>query len=182
MVPIYVIETTNGEERGVWGIHQVLRDEMAKAQPQPGDRIGIRFQGDLERKSKGGYSNTYKGYKVQVIPKGQKDAHIDWSLFGAKGLEIAPADDADDFNQDKGNWSDEREASEIRIEADNVDHAGLIRNALNRRDVSLSQALTAAEAAGLFVNSVGEMMVKASAEQQREIAARLNLSGEPVKF
>lgn len=57
--PICIVRAdATGEEVGVWLLHTVLRDEMAKKKPRPGEKIGIKRLPDA--------SKGYKRYAVRV--------------------------------------------------------------------------------------------------------------------
>ena len=57
---IAVIRTADGSERGVWLLHAVLKAEMKRLRPEPGERVAIRYEG--RKKSAAG--STYAHYKV----------------------------------------------------------------------------------------------------------------------
>lgn len=57
--PIAVLrDKSTGEERGVWLMHTVLRDEFEEKRPKPGERVGIKRLPDADK--------GYKRYAVRV--------------------------------------------------------------------------------------------------------------------
>lgn len=63
---IVVLRTEDGTERSVWLLHDVLRRQVARAAPKPGDLVCILWKG--KRRSAGG--NDYDDYRVEVDPGG----------------------------------------------------------------------------------------------------------------
>ena len=63
--PILVVRQDDGEEKAVHGFHSVLQNELLKARPNVGERIGIKYLGDVETKP-GSKFKSYKGYRVKV--------------------------------------------------------------------------------------------------------------------
>lgn len=53
-----LLDEETGEERGVWLLHTVLRDEFEEKRPKPGERVGIKRLPDAEK--------GYKRYAVRV--------------------------------------------------------------------------------------------------------------------
>ena len=70
--PIVTVQTDNGDEIAIHAFHTVLRREFAKRQPQPGERIGVKYLG----KSDKGYE-SYKIVWENVVPP-------DWSRIGVE--------------------------------------------------------------------------------------------------
>lgn len=98
-VPIYVLKDKANKEIGLWGIHQVLRDNFQEKQPQPGDLVGVRYQGLIKPRS--GRGNGYHGYRIVVQRQGTSDPTIDWSVFGDIPT-LVPAEDAGEARGDLG--------------------------------------------------------------------------------
>ena len=72
---VMTIELEDGTERTVWLIHTVLRNELARARPEPGERIGIKYMG-----KQGEGQTAYVGYRVKVDrPQGRA---FDWGKLG----------------------------------------------------------------------------------------------------
>src|SRR5215210_3049859 len=59
---IAVIRTDDGRERAIWLLHAVLKNELARVRPEPGERLAIRFDG-RKRSAKG---HNYAAYSVAV--------------------------------------------------------------------------------------------------------------------
>lgn len=76
--PILVVKTEDGE-KAVHGFHSVLQNELAKAAPQVGERVGIKYLGDVDTKPGSKYK-SYKGYRVKVDR--DKAATFDWNRIG----------------------------------------------------------------------------------------------------
>lgn len=62
-IPVLTLKQDDGTLRGVRGYHKVLRDEIARADLNIGDRVAIVFEGKKPNKKNTG---TYWGYKVRV--------------------------------------------------------------------------------------------------------------------
>jgi hypothetical protein len=78
--PILVVRKDDNEEKAVHGFHSVLQNELLKHKPQVGERVGIKYLGDVPTKP-GSRFKSYKGYRVKV----QRDqtAAFDWNKIGA---------------------------------------------------------------------------------------------------
>lgn len=63
--PIIVVRLDDGSEKTVHGFHSVLQNELMKSRPNIGERIGIKYLGDVETKP-GSKFKSYKGYRVKV--------------------------------------------------------------------------------------------------------------------
>jgi hypothetical protein len=63
--PILVIRQEDGEAKAVHGFHSVLQNELLKARPQVGEKVGIKYLGDVPMKP-GSKFKSYKGYRVKV--------------------------------------------------------------------------------------------------------------------
>lgn len=63
--PILVVRRDDGEEKAVHGFHSVLQNELVKHKPQVGERVGIKYLGDVPTKPGSPYK-SYKGYRVKV--------------------------------------------------------------------------------------------------------------------
>ncbi len=73
--PILVIRCDDGEEKAVHGFHSVLVNELKKHRPNVGERVGIKYLGDVETKP-GSKFRSYKGYRVKV--ERDKGQTFDW--------------------------------------------------------------------------------------------------------
>lgn len=76
--PIIVVKTAEGE-KAVHGFHSVLQNELLKHKPQVGERVGIKYLGDVPTKPGSKYK-SYKGYRVKVDR--EQGAAFDWSRLG----------------------------------------------------------------------------------------------------
>jgi hypothetical protein len=93
-VPVPVVELVpDGDDAIIWRItayHTVLAREIAEQRPAQGDRIGIRYQGQLE-----GGRGTYESYRVAVERAEQPALPIDWeSIERAAGAELGEDDES----------------------------------------------------------------------------------------
>lgn len=77
--PILVIRQDDGIEKAVHGFHSVLVNELVKHKPNVGERVGIKYLGDVPTKP-GSKFKSYKGYRVKV--ERDKGASFDWSKLG----------------------------------------------------------------------------------------------------
>ena len=78
--PIIVVRQEDGTEKAVHGFHSVLQNELTKHRPQVGERVGIKYLGDVETKPGSKYK-SYKGYRVKVDR--EKGQDFDWNRIGA---------------------------------------------------------------------------------------------------
>lgn len=79
--PIITIQPDEGEPLAVHAFHGVLMDELGKAGPKVGERLGIKYLGKVD----GGGRGSYHSYRVAVD---RPVAAIDWSRYS----EDVPAD------------------------------------------------------------------------------------------
>lgn len=79
--PIIVIRGQSGREKAIHGFHSVLQNELLKKRPQIGERIGIKFLGEVP----GQNGRSYKGYRVEVEREG--GATFDWNTIGQVPVE-----------------------------------------------------------------------------------------------
>ena len=99
--PLLTLETDDGSEMAVHAFHAVLRSELARKRPQPGDVIGVKFLGDMAGKG-------YQGYRVRVeraTPAPEVDydamaaeAAADQIIDGARAAEPLP-DEPPDYDE-----------------------------------------------------------------------------------
>jgi hypothetical protein len=86
--PIVTVRRDDGEELAVHAYHSVLADRLAKAGPKRGERIGIKYEGEVD----GAGDRRYHRYKVVVDRPDGDD--IDWSRYSEDELlNAAPASD-----------------------------------------------------------------------------------------
>jgi len=88
--PIALVEDEAGETWAVWAFYRVLRDELRKADPKPGEAILIRRSEDRK-----GPNGTYRVYRVAVDRDADPFAEAaepldqgapgDWTLAGEGG-------------------------------------------------------------------------------------------------
>ena len=81
-VPVLTVRTDTGEFIAVWAFHKVLRGELKKVSPQPGECLAIRCLEDHE--------NGYKQYRV--IPDREKPRTFSWDAVSTDGGDVAPED------------------------------------------------------------------------------------------
>lgn len=74
---VATVRLEDGSERAVWLMHTVLRNEMARAKPKPGEKIGIKYHGKIS--TNGG--QDYVGYRVKVDRPAEP---FDWSRLGSE--------------------------------------------------------------------------------------------------
>ena len=77
--PILVVKLSDGTEKAVHGFHSVLQNELLKSQPQIGEKVGIKYLGDVPTKPGSKYK-SYKGYRVKV--ERAQGAAFDWNKIG----------------------------------------------------------------------------------------------------
>lgn len=87
--PIVTIKSEEGGRFAVHGFHTALRNRLAAIRPSIGDRLSIRFDGDVTPKSGG---QQYKGYSVTSPDK--KASPSFWDNHTERNT-AAPADDLD---------------------------------------------------------------------------------------
>jgi hypothetical protein len=85
--PLIVIEQDDGEEKAVHGFHTVLKNELIRQKPQPGERIGIKYLGEQPTKP-GSKFKSFIGYRVKVD---RQQAEFDWSKVGVVEPDPEPA-------------------------------------------------------------------------------------------
>lgn len=71
--PMLVLERSDGSEVNVHAFHDVLRNELVRKRPQPGDELTIKYLGKVDK----GGKNGYHSYRVRG---GQ--AQVNWGAFG----------------------------------------------------------------------------------------------------
>lgn len=83
--PYIEIETEDGNIVGVHGFHTVLKRELARLQPKPGDTLGIKYKGKVtgKRTDAKGKPVEFEAYRV-VHESAQSEAPApDWDSMGA---------------------------------------------------------------------------------------------------
>lgn len=83
--PIIVVRKEDGEEKAVHVFHSVLRNEVEKYRPNIGEKIGIKYLGDVATKPGSKYK-SYKGYTVKV--EREAGASFNWDALGAAPDEL----------------------------------------------------------------------------------------------
>lgn len=78
--PIVFIRQDNGTEKSVHAFRSVLKSELQKKQPQIGERIGIKYLGEVK-----GANRSYIGYRVEL--ERANGATFDWNSLGNAPLE-----------------------------------------------------------------------------------------------
>jgi hypothetical protein len=80
--PVLTIrDEDSGQYVDVWALHTVLRNELVKRAPRPGEKLAIRRLEDSD--------NGYKRYKVLVD---REAGNFDWSQVSVDGGDVDPAD------------------------------------------------------------------------------------------
>lgn len=74
--PLLVIRKDDGEEKAIHGFHTVLQNELVRQKPQVGERIGIKYLGEVPTKP-GSKFKSFTGYRVKVEREGAQA--FDWS-------------------------------------------------------------------------------------------------------
>jgi hypothetical protein len=95
--PLVEVERENGEVVAVHGFHSVLKRELARLRPAPGDTIGIKYFGKAQ-----GRNQTYEKYRVIVERASGQVQSPDWDGMKAQAdAEIEPGDaQATDTSED----------------------------------------------------------------------------------
>jgi hypothetical protein len=80
--PLVIVEDeASGEELAVHGFHTVLKNELIRQRPKAGERIGIKYLGDIATKAGSPYK-SYKGWKVRV--ERETGTAFDWSQISGE--------------------------------------------------------------------------------------------------
>lgn len=81
--PIITVELEDGSgQKAIHGMQTVLRNELIRQQPKPGERIGVKYLGEQPTKP-GSKFKSYTGYRVKV----DRPTGIDWTKLGGDGPE-----------------------------------------------------------------------------------------------
>lgn len=76
--PIVTVRQEDGTEKAIHGLHAVLKNELIRQRPQPGEKIGVRYDGFVATPD-----GKYKGYEKYTV-KVEREAHaFDWANIGA---------------------------------------------------------------------------------------------------
>ena len=84
-VPVLTVRTEGGGLVEVWALHKVLKGELLKHEPQPGEWLAVRRLQDSSR--------GYKRYRV--VPDRDRPAEFNWSGVSADGGDVDPKDHAE---------------------------------------------------------------------------------------
>lgn len=76
--PLLIIRQDSGEEKAVHGFHTVLKNELMRHKPQPGERVGIKYLGEQPTKP-GSKFKSFIGYRVKVD---REAIPFDWTKLG----------------------------------------------------------------------------------------------------
>jgi hypothetical protein len=88
---IAVLKTEDGRERSVWLLHTVLRNELARQRPEPGELVLIKYEGKKESSA----GQPYESYRVLVD---REQSVPDWdAVAGTK-----PESDSDAIAEAEG--------------------------------------------------------------------------------
>ena len=88
---IAVFRMKDGTERAVWLLHTVLRNELARVKPAPGELVLIRWEG----KKQSGSGSSYDSYRV-VVDRPETEASWNEISTVADFEPAAPAGGEDD--------------------------------------------------------------------------------------
>ena len=78
---VMVLRLEDGSEKAVWLLHTVLKNELARVKPKPGETVGIKYLGK-QKTAEGSKFDSYIGYRVKVDrPQGEA---FDWAKLGAE--------------------------------------------------------------------------------------------------
>ena len=90
--PVVVIGTDAGE-RSVFLFYESLKSAFRRAQPEPGERLAIRYEGEAEVKNPTpGKAATFHDYRVAVDRPATAAKPVDWNAaLGAEPASTAPA-------------------------------------------------------------------------------------------
>lgn len=97
--PIVTVRQDSGEELALHAFHTVAQNELAKARPQIGERIAIKYAG---QRLGGDGKSKYHAYKVAVD---RPAAAFNWGAFGAEEPDVVEPDiptTLDDESTDDG--------------------------------------------------------------------------------
>jgi len=75
-----MILDVDGDEIAVWLLHTVLKNELARAKPKPGEKVAIKYLG--KKTSEGG--TKYAAYRV-AVDRPVEEA-FNWNQVGAEDL------------------------------------------------------------------------------------------------
>lgn len=68
--PMLVLKRANGERTAVHAFHQVLQNELERHSVRTGDRIAIKFEGEMNFKTpQQGKGEKFSAYRVVVDPR-----------------------------------------------------------------------------------------------------------------
>jgi hypothetical protein len=90
---IVVLKTEDGRERSVWLLHTVLRNELARQRPEPGELVLVKYEGKKESSA----GQPYEAYRVLVD---RDRAAPDWDAVDRTSRD--GADDAPDEDEGGG--------------------------------------------------------------------------------
>lgn len=77
--PVITVLTDDGQEKVAHAFHTVLKNELARLRPAPGDRIAVKYFGRDEARG-------YEKYRV-LVDKPQPAAGPDWGKMAAEAAE-----------------------------------------------------------------------------------------------
>ena len=80
--PIVVVDVDDGQRVAVHAQRRVLAAELARLQPVAGDRIAIRYDGQVDRGEDNG--GSYHRYTVRLPDRSPLLETLDWSRWAEK--------------------------------------------------------------------------------------------------
>lgn len=95
--PIVILGTADGE-RSVWLFYESLKSAFRRAQPEPGERVAIRYDGEQPVKNPTpGKRNTFHAYRV-AVDRPAVASKVDWTAaLGAEPVATDPSNDHDEI-------------------------------------------------------------------------------------
>lgn len=77
--PIVILGTADAGEVSVWLFYESMKSGFLRAQPVPGERVAIRYEGEQPVKNPTpGKSPTFHSYRVIVDRPAQQSQPVDW--------------------------------------------------------------------------------------------------------
>lgn len=80
--PVVTVRTEANEYVAVHGFHTVLKEELAKLAPRPGDRLGVAYHGLVEKNE-----SRYELYRVALERAGADQPEPDWDAIARDAAE-----------------------------------------------------------------------------------------------
>lgn len=75
--PIVTVRQEDGTEKAIHALHSVLKNELIRQRPQPGEKIGVRYNGFVATPD-----GKFKGYESYTVKIEREAKEFDWSRIG----------------------------------------------------------------------------------------------------